>query len=549
MLLHPIYRYLPYIIVVLACIAGLFIDILEIDAAQYAAMSRDMLAKGDLLHLKDRGFEYLDKPPLIFWCTALSYKLLGVSTFSYKLPSFLFSLLAVASTVGLAKRFYSQRIALLSGMIMASAQAFFLMNNDVKTDMYLIGSMTLAVWQLAAYMQDGKWSQLILGFVGIGLAFLAKGPLGLFTCAIVLGADLLLKRDWRNIFRWQWLIGLAIVALMLTPFCIGLYEQFGTHGIRFFLWTQSFGRITGESEWTNDASPFFLVHTYGWAFLPWTILSIVAWGRKFREVFRDAFFLPKSKEAISLAGFTLLFIAFSLSKFKLPHYIFVVMPFAAIFTAQYLDELIHDITLKRWAGIFKWMHFSFFILVVAIINLLMIWSFPGAPWWVWTVSSLGFLSIIVGFFMTKDAAWKHLLTTAIGFAFANLILNTYLYPELLVYQSPGQAGRYIIEKEIPKDRVYAYLTTSRSMDLYSGQVMEHGVDPRFPEFDSLLQKGSVWYFTNDKGKEEFEARVPNAVTEMEWDHFRVSNLSLPFINPALRHKVTHKRYLLRADHE
>ena len=41
---------------------------------------------------------------------------------------------------------------------------FFLMNNDVKTDMYLIGAMVFAVWRLVAYMQDGKWYQLVLGF-------------------------------------------------------------------------------------------------------------------------------------------------------------------------------------------------------------------------------------------------------------------------------------------------------------------------------------------------------------------------------------------------
>lgn len=549
MLSHPIYRFIPYIIVLLACFAGLFIDILEIDAAQYAVMSRDMLADGDLLHLKDRGVDYLDKPPLIFWCTALSYKLFGVSTFSYKLPSFLFSIIAVWSTMGLAGRFYSRRIAFLSGVILASAQAYFLMNNDIKTDMYLIGAMVFAIWQIVAYMQNGKWWQLVLGFSGIGLSFLAKGPLGLVAPAMVLGADLLLKRDWKNIFRWQWLLGLGIIALILTPFCIGLHQQFGPKGIRFFLWTQSFGRVTGESEWTNDATPFFLVHTYAWAFLPWTVISLVAWARKFRETFRDAFFLPKSKEAISLAGFTLLFIAFSLSKFKLPHYIFVVLPFAAIFTAQYLDELIGDISLKKWSKFFKWLHFSFFLLVIAVVNLLMIWSFPGAPWWVWLVSITGFLAILGGFFLSRDIAMKHLLPTAIGFAFANLILNIYLYPAVLQYQSSSQAGRYIAEQQIPQDQVFAYLLGGRSFDFYSGKVLRPGPDPRYPEFDSLHALGPIWYYTNPKGKSEIEAAVSTVVVEKEYDYFRVSNLSLPFINPALRHKVVGKRYLLRIDHE
>ena len=547
MLAHPVYRFIPYFIVLLAYFVGSFIDILEIDAAQYAVMSRDMLREGDLLHLVDRGKDYLDKPPLIFWCTALSYKLFGVSTFTYKLPSVLFSLLAIGSTMGLARRFYSQGVAFLSGIMLASCQGFFLMNNDVKTDMYMIGAMVFAVWQLVAYMQDGKWYQLVLGFTGVGLSFLAKGPLGLVAPAMVVGADLLLKRDWKNIFRWQWLVGLFIVGLILLPFCIGLYEQWGAHGIRFFLWTQSFGRVTGESEWSNDASPFFLVHTYAWAFLPWTILSLVALVRKFRDVFQDAFFLPKNKEALSLAGFVLLFLAFSLSKFKLPHYIFVVLPFAAIFTGRYLYDLIHDVSLRKWSMVFKWVHFGFFVLVTAILLILMLWSFPGAPWYIWILTGLGFAGIYFAFFFLRDLTWKHLLPTAIGFAFANLLLNLYLYPTVTTYQSPAQAGRYVVEQEIPQEQLFAYRIGGRSMDFYGGEVMRPGPLVGSDEFKAVINQGTVWYYTDKEGKAECEANYPSSSVEKEFVHYRVGNLSLPFINPELRSKVTHTRYLIRVE--
>ena len=45
----------------------MFVDIMEVDAGQYASMSLEMLKSGDYLHLVDRGQDYLDKPPLIFW--------------------------------------------------------------------------------------------------------------------------------------------------------------------------------------------------------------------------------------------------------------------------------------------------------------------------------------------------------------------------------------------------------------------------------------------------------------------------------------------------
>ena len=280
----PWFRWLPYGLLLAAYAAGMFVDILEIDATQYAVMARDMLRSGDWLHLTDRGQDYLDKPPLVFWASALSYKLFGVSTFSYKLPSVLFSLLAVASIGRLARRMYDARVGHWAALILASTQGFFVMNNDVKTDMFLIGAVAFALWMLVDFLAERRWWQLVLGFAGIGVAMLAKGPLGLVIPALALGGHLLLRRDWRNIFRWEWLVGLVVVGLVILPFCIGLHEQFGAKGVRFFLWTQSFGRVTGESEWANDASAFFLVHTFGWAFLPWTLLHLQQVDEEDQEV-------------------------------------------------------------------------------------------------------------------------------------------------------------------------------------------------------------------------------------------------------------------------
>ena len=76
---------------------------------------------------------------------------------------------------------------------------------------------------------------------------------------MALGSHLIYKRDWTNLFNWRWILGLAIILLVLSPMLWGLYHQFdlnpdatvngrtGVSGIRFFFWEQSFGRITGEN--------------------------------------------------------------------------------------------------------------------------------------------------------------------------------------------------------------------------------------------------------------------------------------------------------------
>lgn len=536
-------RALPFIIVFLAYLAGMFVDVFEIDAAQYATMARDMADSGDFLHLYDRGADYLDKPPLIFWLSALSFKLFGVGTFSYKLPSLLFALLALWSTYRLTRLLYNERTAYMATLILATTQAFFVMNNDVKTDMYLIGSMTFAIWQLAWYVRGGKWWNMQLGFVGIGLGMLAKGPIGLVAPAMALGIDFLLRRDWKGLFRWQWLLGLPTLALILLPFCIGLHQQFGWRGVEFFLWTQSFGRITGASEWANDATVFFFTHTYAWSFLPWTILSLFALCRRSIAIFKNGFVVPKNAEALSVGGFVLLFVALSFSRFKLPHYIFLTYPLAAMMTAAYLDDLLEDGTRLRYLRNFFRVHLGLLLLAFLVVAALCLWAFPV----LWPLSLLVILLLLglSGYLaFSRGRQWfpKLVLTLALGFAGCNLVLNTFSYQQLDQYQTSGVAGKYVRENDIPLDRLFAYGRAGRAMDFYSGRVMRMLRSPILL-LDSA-KAAPLYLFTTDEGLQALEKENIPYRTLQEFDHYSVARLSLPFINPATRDRVTSKRHLI-----
>ena len=81
-------------LVAIVYLMGSSVNIMDIDAAQYASMSREMLESGSYLQVFEHGKDYLDKPPLIFWLSSLSMKIFGVGNFGYKFPSFLFALLA-----------------------------------------------------------------------------------------------------------------------------------------------------------------------------------------------------------------------------------------------------------------------------------------------------------------------------------------------------------------------------------------------------------------------------------------------------------------------
>ena len=60
-------------------IRGLSIDVMDVDASQYASIAMEMLQGGSWLEVQHRHADYLDKPPLLFWASALSYALFGIS--------------------------------------------------------------------------------------------------------------------------------------------------------------------------------------------------------------------------------------------------------------------------------------------------------------------------------------------------------------------------------------------------------------------------------------------------------------------------------------
>src|ERR1035437_1233327 len=346
------YRYaLCFVAIGIVYLLNMFIEMMDIDAAQYAAMSREMLESRNYLQVHASGLDYLDKPPLLFWLASLSFKLFGVSNFAYKLPAVLFIILGVYATYRFAKEWYDKQRAIIAALVLCSTQAFFLMTNDVRMDGILTSLVICAIWQISVYLKKGKLLNLIIGSIAIAGAMLVKGPIGIMLVIFAIGGDLVLKRKWKTIFKPQWLLVLAIIAVLLLPMCYGLYMQYDLHpekevyglkgpsGILFFFWTQSFGRITGDIYWNNDAGYFFFYHSILWDFQPWIFFFIPALFMSIIKLTRAKLKVDDNTEYITLFGFVVGFLALSQSAYKLPHYIFPLFPFAAIITANFIVNL------------------------------------------------------------------------------------------------------------------------------------------------------------------------------------------------------------------
>ena len=90
------YRYsLLFMCLLIIYFMNMLLDVMELDAAQYANISMEMSYNKSFLEVYFRGADYMDKPPLLFWLSSLSFILFGVGNFAYKLPSVIILLLGI----------------------------------------------------------------------------------------------------------------------------------------------------------------------------------------------------------------------------------------------------------------------------------------------------------------------------------------------------------------------------------------------------------------------------------------------------------------------
>lgn len=532
------------VILIIYLIGAVKIDLMDNDATQYMTIAQNMYKSGDFLTVTWRNdYNYLDKPPLLFWVSAFFFKLFGASPFVYRLPSILINLLGIFSTYKLGKRLFSERAGLFAAIIFASNFGIFVINQDVRTDTLLTGFVIFSIWQLYLFLEDKKTLNLVLGFVGIGFAVSTKGPLGLLIPALALGPHLVYQKRWKDLFRWEWLAGIVIMLVVLIPMIVGTYQQYGFEGLRFHFWDQSFGRITGKSKWVDNSGPFFFLHSFLWSFIPWTIFALFAYFYNWKSLFGSS--KNNKTEIITLSGVTLVFLAMSMASYKLPHYVYVVFPLIAIFTGGFIDKKLNT---AKWEG------FGKFLFVSQTIFNTILWLAVVVSFFLFKVNSFGiyvvaWFAFSYYFFILSNPSrgtsrlFTSSLVTILAVAF---ILNTHFYPSLNPYQGRVAAGKYLKEKNIAKEEVVIYPLNVHKpgIDVYADMLV--------PRTDSLglirskLSDGEqLFVFTDAPGRDSITKMGYPVATEASFKDYQISMLSIRFLNPASRPQSLNDLYLLR----
>ena len=546
---HKVFLYYIIASIVVYVVGSICIPLMEVDAVQYANISREMLKNKSFLQIFDQGKDYLDKPPLLFWMSSLSMYIFGINDFAYRLPSILMAIVAIYSTYKFTLLYYAKEVAILASLVLASSQAMFLITHDVRTDTMLMGWVMLGIWQFSIWLQKRNWGSIITAFVAIAFGMMTKGPIALMVPIFSFAPHILIQKNYKLLFRWEYLIGLAIIIVLLIPMDIGLYQQFdlhpekimydkmGTSGLRFFYWTQSFGRITGESVWHENDSIFFLFQNLLWGFLPWILFLIIGLLLEIYNILKNKFSIGNHEEWISTPGFIITYFALGVSNYQLPHYIYIVLPFAAIITAKFL----HSFIWKEINSVIKkslnFIHFLVFSTILLLLVVLLFIPFNTNKFAIITALLLSFLSFAIVLYKNHGQIPKMIHFALFTILTTNLLLGVYFYPKLLEYQLGNKVTSFVNEQKINKNNFYLFeINTERSMDFYSNHSYQNIVDL------NLLNSKDYVLITKENMHDSLLTKF-NKIESLST--FHVSTLTGEFLNPITRDSTLNYHYILQ----
>ncbi|GMR18241.1 MAG: glycosyltransferase family 39 protein [Gammaproteobacteria bacterium] len=338
---------------------------------RYAEIARIMVVTGDWVTPRlEPDVPFWGKPPLEFWLTATSFKVLGFNEFAARLPSLLLMLLTAGLIFLLGNSRNGPESGLASSAIMITTAISFVSAEMVMTDPALVFATTLAMmsfWQ--AVSTNNRWWGYLF-FIGIALGLLAKGPLVLVLVLLPITIWAIWLRAWGRIWRsLPWLTGLFLMIVISLPWYL-LAESRTPGFLNYFIIGEHIMRFI-DSGWNGDL--YGSAHSYPkgmiWLYwllaaLPWSILTIRVVSRWFNKS-KKRLGLDDWRLYLLLWGLTpMLF--FSLTSNVLPTYVLPAIPALALILGSD-SSVISNIRIRHIGWLTP---FSILIFIVAFNNVI-----------------------------------------------------------------------------------------------------------------------------------------------------------------------------------
>jgi len=471
-------RYILFLIPMILYVALLgFMPQMEPDEGRYSLIPSAMNETGNYVTPHIKSTIYLEKPPLAYWVTAISFKIFGEKDFSARLFAGLCTWGCILLAFFIGRRFRDEKTGLYAAAIFSVSVFPFILGRLNILDMPLTFFLCLSIWlgYLSLTSEKKRYLYYLFYFI-CALAFLTKGIIGVVFPFAILVLWLIWVGRWRQIGQLISPVGILIFLVVVCPWLF-LAQKENSDFLWFFFVREHFLRFTTQMHGKNEPFYYFLPLIIGGTF-PWSVYLIRAWQRNTipEWLFR------KDDNKLLVVWFLFIFIFFTVSSSKLAPYIAPVFLPIALFAGSifrnYEKELLEPSGKRKVFYRSVVIVQSFIILAVLLIPpILKQYSDPAKGlvvmtsdcWWIYILPMLLTAALMV--FLPDLIArkfrrgWFLTIYLLCGLLLASMILplNDFLFP----YRS-ALVARDAIARYVPPDQLlYQYRVNFYGIDFYN----------------------------------------------------------------------------------
>lgn len=289
------------------------VPLFDEDEGFTAEVAREMLEKKEFVLLESNFEPRYDKPPLAFWVMAGSLAIAGNNEVAARIPAIVASLFLQYLLFAFMRRRYGEERAVTAGLFVAGALQFTLMSKSAIADPLLYLFVTAGILFLIRFAEERNRKYLYLFMICNALAFLTKGPVALFISGVAVLAVAAWQRNATFILQVLKPLPLLTFLALVVPWFALSYGKVGWLLAEDFFFKHNVGRFSEPME-GHSGSWFYYVVVFLAGFLPFSFSHAYGLCRA-----------VKSKTdltmTVCLAVFVTVFVFFTFSATKLPHYL------------------------------------------------------------------------------------------------------------------------------------------------------------------------------------------------------------------------------------
>ncbi len=338
------------------------------DEGRYTEIPREMAATGDFVTPRLNGVKYFEKPPLVYWLSALTFRQFGVNEFTARLWGGLFAVLGVLLTYAAARSLHDRASGIWAAIVLATTLMYFVLSQIILLDMAVAVTMSGALFAFILAMREPpgrrRLGLFLVCYGFMALASLSKGLIGIALPGAVMFCWVLLLNRWRALWPFYPVVGTALLLAIAAPWHV-CAARANPDFLNFYFihehWLRFTTRIHGRFEPWWYFLPVFVVGLFPWVFFAWqACAAALGGGWKARRQHAEAWFF----------GIWVVFIIafFSKSQSKLIPYILPVFPAMAVLIGRYLAGLWQGFPGRNFrAGIWMFVATALLLVVATIV--------------------------------------------------------------------------------------------------------------------------------------------------------------------------------------